>query len=192
MVNREQHEASSQPMGHESGGTTAGQRRGLRNVPACLLTFAILFCLWILLSGRFDAFHLTLGVISCILVTLFSVDLVFPEGSLQGIGGTWLRFLGYVPWLLYQIILANLHVLYLVFHPRMMDLIEPEIIRFQSKLHSDLSLVTFANSITLTPGTITVYVSVDGDFQVHAIDKKSGEALPGEMEARIARVFGEQ
>ena len=74
----------------------------------------------------------------------------------------------------------------------MMDLIDPRIIKFKSKLQSDLARVTFANSITLTPGTITVYVTMDGDFSVHAIDKKSREGLPGEMEARIAKAFGEE
>lgn len=102
-----------------------------------------------------------------------------------------MRFARYIPWILYQIFLANLHLLYLTFHPRMMDLIDPKIIKFRSKLKSDLALVTFANSITLTPGTITVSVSINGDFSVHAIDKASGEPLPGEMEARIAKTFGE-
>jgi len=99
--------------------------------------------------------------------------------------------LGYIPWLLYQVLMANLYILYLVFHPRMMERIDPRIIRFQSRLKNELPLVIFANSITLTPGTITVYVSVDGAFQVHAIDRKSGEPLPGEMEARISRAFEE-
>ena len=88
--------------------------------------------------------------------------------------------------------MANLHVLYLTFHPRMHDLINPKIIIFKSKLYSDISLVTFANSITLTPGTITVYVSGDGEFHVHAIDEQSAQGLPGEMEARVAKVFGEE
>jgi len=74
----------------------------------------------------------------------------------------------------------------------MTDLIDPRIIKFKSKLQGDLSRVTFANSITLTPGTITVYVTMDGDFSVHAIDKKSREGLPGEMERRIAMAFGEE
>jgi multicomponent Na+:H+ antiporter subunit E len=158
---------------------------------AHLITFLILFGLWILLSGKFDLFHLSLGIISCIIVTLFSGDLLFPESKIEGLISSWVRFLRYLPWLLYQIFLANLHILYLVFHPRMMDLIDPKIIRFQSTLKKELSLVTFANSITLTPGTITVYVSVDGDFHVHSIDEKSGEALPGEMESKVSRAFGE-
>ena len=157
-----------------------------------MLTFSVLFCLWVILSGKFDLFHLSLGVISCLIVTLFSKDLLFPELRTAGCFGTCIRFISYIPWLLYQIFMANLHVLYLVFHPKMMDLIDPKIFRFQSRLKGDLSLVTFANSITLTPGTITVYVSIDGTFTVHALDKQSREGLPGEMEKRIAKAFGEE
>jgi multicomponent Na+:H+ antiporter subunit E len=156
-----------------------------------LATFCALFGLWILLSGKFDALHLVLGLLSCALVAYLSSDLLFPEGKPETFFLFVWRFLKYVPWLLYQIWLANLHVLYLTFHPKMIELIDPQIIRFQSKLTKDLSLVTFANSITLTPGTITVSVSVDGDFKVHAIDAVSAEALPGEMEERVARAFGE-
>ena len=157
-----------------------------------LATFTALFGLWIVLSGKFDALHVILGLLSCALVAYISSDLLFPEGKPEGLALSVWRFLKYVPWLLYQIWLANLHVLYLTFHPRMIELIDPQIIRFQSKLSKDLSLVTFANSITLTPGTITVSVSVGGDFKVHAIDKISAEALPGEMEERVAKAFGEE
>jgi len=150
-----------------------------------------MFFLWILLSGKFDLFHLSLGIISCAIVAFFSGDLLFDSPKLAGLPTAWIRFVRYIPWLIYQIFLANLHLIYLSFHPRMMDLIDPQIFRFKSKLKSDLSLVTFANSITLTPGTITVYVSLDGDFSVHAIDRQSMEPLPGEMEERIARAFGE-
>jgi len=52
-------------------------------------------------------------------------------------------------------------------------------------------LFIFANSITLTPGTVTIDVSVHGDYMVHAIDKPSGESLPGEMEERVGRMMGE-
>jgi len=152
--------------------------------------FFILFLFWILFSGRFDGFHLTLGLISCTIVTLFTGDLV-PELSSPGLALSWIRFGRYIPWLLGQILLANLHILRLVFHPRMMDRINPRIIRFRSDLKTELSLVTFANSITLTPGTITVSVSVDGQFKVHAIDEPSGKVLPGAMEKRIQAAFGE-
>lgn len=157
-----------------------------------LLTFPIMFAVWLLLSGKFDIFHLSLGVVSCAIVAYISGDLLFESPQITRLPGAWLRFIRYIPWLFYQIFLANLHVLYLTFHPRMHDLINPKIINFKSKLYSDISLVTFANSITLTPGTITVYVSGDGEFHVHAIDDQSAQGLPGEMEARVAKAFGEE
>ena len=63
--------------------------------------------------------------------------------------------------------------------------------RFKTKLRKDISLVTFANSITLTPGTITIRI-VDGDFFVYAISKETASNLPGEMEDRIAKIFEEE
>jgi multicomponent Na+:H+ antiporter subunit E len=185
-------EVRSRPYGTAEEETPPSTRGRLRALSPFLVTFLVLFFLWVVLSGRFDAFHLCLGMVSCGLVAWFSRDLLFPHPWTRGLLYSWGLFAAYIPWLLYQIFLANLHVLYLAFHPKMMELIDPKIIRFQSRLEKDLSLVTFANSITLTPGTITVYVSIDGDFSVHAIDKKSREGLPGEMEERIARAFGEE
>ncbi len=163
-------------------------RRVQRHLPF-LLTFCLMFPLWVVLSGKLDLLHLSMGVISSGMVGYFSGDLLFS--SLQGAGSRGLsrRFVLYIPWLIHQILLSSLHLLRLSFHPRMKTLIEPRIIRFRSRLKGDLALVTFANSITLTPGTITVSVSIDGDFRVHAIDRESAESLPGEMEARIAAVF---
>ena len=156
-----------------------------------IITFLVLFGFWLIFSGKFDLFHLSLGVISCLLVTYISGDLLFPTGLRTDFLAFWIRFALYVPWLLYQILLANLHVLRLAFHPRMKELIDPHIIEFNSHLESDMARTTFANSITLTPGTITVNVSVVGGFTVHCIDVASGEPLPGEMERRIARIFKE-
>jgi len=183
----------SDPLSQGNRGDFPGGRRRRRSFAPYVLTFLIMLVLWILLSGKFDVFHLSLGVISCALVSYFSSDLLFPNPDLAlgKLIRTWLRFIPYIPWLLYQILRANLHVLYLAFHPRMMELIDPQIIKFKTCLQSDLSRLTFANSITLTPGTITIYVSSDGYFRVHAIDAQSGEGLPGEMERRIAAVFGE-
>ena len=156
-----------------------------------ILSFVILFALWIIFSGRFDGFHITLGLISSAIVAVFSGDLLFTSDEPWGILRLWFRMLAYIPWLLYQIFLANLHVMYLVFHPKMMDLINPQIIEFDSQLKDDFARTTFANSITLTPGTITVNVTVLGRFSVHCIDDKSGQSLPGDMELKIAKVFRE-
>jgi multicomponent Na+:H+ antiporter subunit E len=174
-------------------GSSAGSPRNRRLFfYPFILTFIIMCGTWVLLSGKFDAFHLSLGVISCALVAYFSSDFLFSSPKPRGVLSQWVRFATYIPWLMVEIAKANLHVMKLVLHPRGMDMIDPKIVKFRSKLKSDLALVTFANSITLTPGTITVSVSLDGDFKVHAIDKASGDPLPGEMEQRIAKAFGEE
>jgi multicomponent Na+:H+ antiporter subunit E len=156
-----------------------------------LLSFLILFILWIVLSGKFDGFHITLGLISSAIVAAISGDLMFTSRRPRGIFSLWLRMIAYVPWLIYQIFLANVHVMYLVFHPKMIELINPQIIEFESRLKGDYARTAFANSITLTPGTITVNVTVLGRFSVHCIDDESGQSLPGDMEERIVKVFRE-
>lgn len=167
-------------------------REAKRSFSTYVAMFFIMLAVWCVMSGKFDALHLGLGVVSSALVSYFSVDLLFAKSlsgkSIRGAYG----FLAYLPWLLYEIFLSAVHMMYLSFHPRMLELIDPQVIRFRSRLKGDLAKVTFANSITLTPGTITVYVNYHGDFSVHAINRFSGESLPGEMERRIARAFGEE
>lgn len=157
---------------------------------AKLATFLILFAFWVVLSGMFDPFHLTLGVISCLLVAHFSHDLLFYGSAAQGTG--WIRgALGlalYGPYLLWQIVLSNLQVARIVLHPRMLDLIDPQIVRFRTTLKRSISKVTLAQSITLTPGTNTV--SINGDeFTVYALTHEGAQSLPGEMEVRVARAL---
>jgi len=143
-------------------------------------------------SGIFDAWHLSLGVISCILVTYMSHDLLFGREKLSTKNiAIAIRFTKYLPWLFYQIILSNIHIARLALHPKMYDHIDPHIIRFKTKLKKDMSLVTFANSITLTPGTITVRLT-EAYFLVHAIDVFVAEGLPGDMEERVSHIFMEE
>ncbi len=152
-------------------------------------TFFIMAVTWYLCSGRTDPLHVGLGVFSCGLVALISHDLLFMNILAPHRLTIAKRFALYIPWLIYQIVLANVHVAKLALSPKMP--LDPEIIRFKSKLESDVSLVTFANSITLTPGTITVDIR-EGEYYVHAIDKAVAEdLLSGEMEDRVAHVFVE-
>lgn len=162
-----------------------------KKIISFILTFVICFVTWIILSGRFDLFHLSLGVVACTIVASISGSILISRREIEKLPHQWIGFIRYVPWLLYQVLLANLHVMYLVFNPRMMDLIDPRIIRFKSKLKKPMSLFIFANSITLTPGTITVFVSITGEYTVHVIDEQSGLSLPGEMEERVAELMGE-
>ncbi|MEE4263574.1 MAG: Na+/H+ antiporter subunit E [Desulfobacteraceae bacterium] len=154
-----------------------------------LLTFIISMVTWLVLSGQFDRFHISLGVVSSFIVAYFSGDLLFAKPINKVFPRQVMRFILYVPWLLYQVFIANLHILKIVFHPKMMDRIDPKIIRFKSNLSGQMPLFIFGNSITLTPGTVTIFVNVFGTYTVHAIDEKSAEGLPGEMENRIVRIF---
>lgn len=150
-----------------------------------------MFASWIVLSGKFDILLLVLGAVSSFLVAYYFYDLLFPDFE-SNYAGVFFRFMGYIPWLILEIIKANFHVLKICFHPGMKDLIDPQIIAFKTNLKSDIAIATLANSITLTPGTITVTASRDGVFRVHAIDRESAEALPGTMLEKVAKVFGEE
>jgi multicomponent Na+:H+ antiporter subunit E len=70
----------------------------------------------------------------------------------------------------------------------MKDQIDPTIVTFKTKLTNNIAKVALANSITLTPGTITIRIEED-IFYVHAISRKAAAGLPGEMEERLAKVF---
>ena len=155
-----------------------------------VITFILLLLFWIFMSGLFDLWHFGLGIISCALVAYMSNDLLFTDKQVSGKGREVIRLIKYLPWLLYQIYLANIYVVKLALSPRMSDRIYPHIVKFRTKLKKDLSVFTFANSITLTPGTITVLVENDC-FYVHAIDKPVAESLPGDMETRVGHIFGE-
>ena len=151
-------------------------------------TFVIMLSFWVILSGMFDAFHLTLGVISCLLVAHFSGKMLFEGLKVEVRVKQIFGMLAYGPWLLWAIVLSSLEVTYIVLHPRMLEKMDPQLIRFKTKLKSNFARVTFAQSITLTPGTITV--SVQGDeMTVYALTQNAANSLPGEMERRIARAL---
>ena len=158
-----------------------------------ILSFFLLFFIWVIFSGELDAFYLTLGALSSAFVAAFSGNLFFENRS-TGFASRiaeGLRFLGYGCWLLYQILLANLHVLTLALHPRGKVEIDPMIVRLRTDLQSDFAKVMLANSITLTPGTVTLKVEGNTVY-VHAISRKAAESLDGSMEKRIARIFNEK
>jgi len=151
-----------------------------------LAVFLILFAFWLLLSSHYDLFHLSLGLICSLLVAAASHDLLIENISGSKRIKKTRRFLSYVPWLIYQIVVANLHVAYLVVNPRAID---PRIVRFKTRLKSQFAMVTLGNSITLTPGTITMDI-IDGEFYVHALSKKvADDLLSGEMERRVAHIY---
>lgn len=159
-----------------------------------VFTFFVMLAFWVALSGKFDLFHLGMGVFSSGLVAWLSHDLLF-EGHAKKLGATLIEiacFLRYLLWLFGQIVLANFHIagLSLSLYPK--KKLDPHIIKFKTSLKTDFARFVLANSITLTPGTVTVRIE-DDTFYVHAITRRSSADLagpgPGEMERWVAWVF---
>ncbi len=159
------------------------------------ITSALLMAMWLLLSGHYEPFYLCFGLLSVGIVMYFSRGLL---GSVVfRADGTriqsfltlepWHHMVSYLPWLFLAIVKANLQVAWIVLHPRMP--INPLIIRFSAPLPSDVAQVTLAQSITLTPGTVTV--DLDGsNYTVHALTPESAEdLLNGTMQAMVEKTF---
>ena len=155
-----------------------------------LYSFVVLFLPWLVLSGKFDPVHVGMGVLCSSLVAYWCADLLFQDKATTL--GERLRqligFVGYIGWLLGEIIRANLHVFRVALSPRMNELVEPQMVEFETKLEKELSKFVLANSIPLTPGTVTVRVE-GSRFLVHALTDKVARDIPGVMENRIANIF---
>jgi len=152
------------------------------------LVFILLMITWVVLSGLMDWFHLSLGVISCAIITLISSDLVFENRR----GAVWqrirqgTRLAKYLWWLLMQVVISNIHLLRLAIAGK--RALKPQILRYESGLESDFEKFMLANSITLTPGTVTIKI-IGQTFYIHAISDIAAKGLDGEMEKRIAKIF---
>lgn len=153
-----------------------------------LFIFAVLMVTWVIFSGLMDAFHLSLGVVSCALVTWMSGDLMFENRCVPVATRfrQFFRMTSYFTWLLWQVVLSNFHLLQLALAgPRALS---PQIVKFESKLESDFEKFLLANSITLTPGTVTMKI-IGQTYYIHAISDVAARGLDGEMEQRIAKIF---
>jgi multicomponent Na+:H+ antiporter subunit E len=146
---------------------------------------ASLFALWLLLSGHYDPLILVLGAMSCVFVAwiAYRMDVADREG--HPIHLTW-RVLLYWPWLFWEIVKANVEVARLILSPKLP--ISPTVIKVKASQPDDLGRVTYANSITLTPGTVSIDVR-DATIEVHAITHEMAEALEtGEMDRRVTQI----
>lgn len=142
---------------------------------------AVLFGTWLLLSGHYEPLLLGLGIASTALVVFIThrMDVIDREG--HPVHLTW-RAATYWSWLLVEIAKANVDVARRVVSPR--RAISPTLLRVRSTQRSDLGRVIFANSITLTPGTVSVEVRA-GEILVHALSRTAADGLArGEMDRR--------
>ena len=144
---------------------------------------------WLVWSGMFDPFHIGLGVISVAIVAVWSGGLLIQESVpiFERIK-QWLRFEQYAIWLIGQIILANIDVFKLAFHPNVRGIIQPQRVTFKTTLKGDIPQFILAQSITLTPGTVTSQIE-DQTFAVHAITDDAAKGVPGQMQEKVAHIF---
>ena len=154
----------------------------------CASLFVCLLIVWVLLSSHWhDPLLLGCGVASCVLVTWLALRLEVLDAEGFPIGPA-LRLVPYLPWLAWQIVLANLDVARRVWKPRL-D-ISPRFVTVPCRMKTAVGIVTYANSITLTPGTVTVLVDVeDGTFLVHCLTEEAERSLlTGNMHERVKKL----
>jgi len=169
-----------------------------RRTVSVALQFASLFAFWLILSGHYQLKYILIGGGAAGLVTFLTNDLFYAAlqrgESLRA--ATWTIFLQiwrwilYLPWIFSRIVMANIQVALLVMHPRMP--IEPGLLLFHTTMKKDISLVTLGNSITLTPGTVTVDLE-NGNYIVHTLKPHLAEELVNAVvQNKIARVYLEK
>lgn len=124
-----------------------------------------LFLFWLVLSGHYEPLILGFGVLSSLLVTFLAWRMDREDQYPFPVRIAW-RAPGYVLWMLGEIFRANVTVVRIILNPRLP--ISPIVVPFRARMKSDFYRVIYANSITLTPGTITT--GTDGEIlRVHAL-----------------------
>ncbi|MFZ0258227.1 MAG: Na+/H+ antiporter subunit E [Gammaproteobacteria bacterium] len=143
----------------------------------------VLYALWCVLSGYLQPMLLGLGLISCAFVVLIALRMDLVDREWRPIHLLFGRVLGYWPWLMSQIFWSNVDVVRRILDPRLP--ISPTLIWVKASQHTDIGRVTYANSITVTPGTLAMKLQGD-EILVHALSREGAEALAaGEMDRRV-------
>jgi multicomponent Na+:H+ antiporter subunit E len=155
-----------------------------------LIYFILAFITWVLLTwpfidGTIDWQMVIAGLIASLIAAVLFHEILPKEHHvfISPVRIFW--FLVYVPVFFYYVIKANLDVVYRALHPKMP--INPGIVKIKTDLKSDSGITALANSITLTPGTLTVDLTEDGYLYVHWINVKSDDIE--EATTHIARRF---
>jgi multicomponent Na+:H+ antiporter subunit E len=145
--------------------------------------FALLFAFWLLLSGFFTPFLIAAGVGSSIAVVWFArrMDMIDVEAFPLVM---WRMTFRYWPWLLKEIVKSGWAVTRIVLDPKLPA--SPTLVRFKPGQRTPVGLVTHANSITLTPGTITIEATPE-EFLVHGLTREGAlGCIDSEMDRRVA------
>ena len=147
--------------------------------------FFIFFLIWIIFNGQFTLEIAAFGVVIAGLMYLFICKFLnyHPKTDLL-LCKKFFLVLQYVFVLITEIIKANFAVIKMIMSSRYE--IEPAIVRFKTDLKSTPARVLLANSITLTPGTITVSLEED-EYVVHCLDKELAEGINSSVFVTLLR-----
>ncbi len=138
-----------------------------------LIYFVLAFIIWMLLTWQIDAQVIIAGLIASAIVALLFHE-ILPKEHLVFISPIRIFWaLVYVPVFFYYMIKANFDVVYRALHPKMP--INPGIVKIKTTLKTQSGITALANSITLTPGTLTVDLTDDGFLYIHWINVKSDD-----------------
>ena len=148
-----------------------------------------LFLFWLLLSGHYTPFLIVSGFIAALAVALLGLKVGYADDEGHPIDFL-LHGLMYWPWLVLEIAKSALQVARIIIDRRLP--ISPRFIRAKASQRTAVGVATYANSITLTPGTITVEVNRrEREFLVHALTEESAKGvLEGEMDRRVCAFEG--
>ena len=131
--------------------------------------FLVLFGFWLLMSGYYTPLILSLGVISCLLCVYLTIKGKFLDNETLPIY-FFPRLIQYTLWLIKEILKSNIQTAKVI----IMKSEEPELFSVKATQKTNEGKVTYANSITLTPGTVTTQIKND-IFEVHALTKDFGD-----------------
>jgi multicomponent Na+:H+ antiporter subunit E len=146
-----------------------------------------LFVLWLLLSGIYTPLLIILGIFSSTLVAWIAHRMNVADHEGFPIHFTWTA-ISYWPWLLWEIVKANINVSRIIIKKE--PSISPILFRIPADQNTELGQVTYANSITLTPGTVSIAVG-EGMIDVHALTQEAADDLKsGRMNERACRLEG--
>lgn len=159
-----------------------------------ILLFLLGFLVWCLLNWAPDWQHILTGVFVSAFVAYMTGDLFVKRTHLFAHPTRYLWFLYYIPIFIWECFKANIDVAYRVIHP---DLpIHPGIVKVRTQLTSDTALTFLANSITLTPGTLSVDIDKENGFlYVHWIEvrhldiEKATKSVAEKFEKILKRIF---
>jgi multicomponent Na+:H+ antiporter subunit E len=133
----------------------------------------MLFATWLLWSGIYTPLVIGFGVVSSVAVSLIFERMRDPQATRTPLT-TILRMVAYVPWLMLEIVKSNLHVARVILLSP--GEVRPRLVRVKCHQDTDFGQVLYANSITLTPGTISLDVR-NQHILVHALTKYTAEGL---------------